>query len=691
MRDAIELVVATREPDDIPAPATSSWHLSPSLARASLYIRHLVLQNFRCFGSERVAIDLAPGLTALIGANGSGKTAVFHALLRLFGVTNDTRRVRRGDFHVPNAETSPAQQRSLVVEAILEFPELSAGNAVGTAVPEFFRHMAAEASGVLRCRIRLDATWEEDGSAEGAVEERRRVVTTFEEQFQESDCVNLTAVDRARVQCIYVPALRDGASQVTAFLRGRLWRAVQWSSGTRSAHHEAGEALRGAFAAEPGVAAIELALATRWAELHAAGTETQPLLRPMDDRFDTFVRRSEMVFHPGDAGRDRGVEDLSDGQRSLLHLALVATTLDVERALPTFDPTHFDAEAVAPPALTVIAVEEPENTLRPFYLARIVRQLQDLSQGESGQALVSSHSASMLSRIPPSDVRHFSTNAADRTSTVRPIRLPEGDEDASKFVREAVHIFPELYFARFVVLGEGSTEEVVLPRVADAMGLPVDRSFVAIVPLGGRHVNHLWRLLSDLGIPHVTLLDLDLGRWGGGWGRIKTAYQELLEIGLSPTDLFGTDLSGAALDDHLKAIGGRANSDRAGLQTAVTQLRSFGVFFSEPLDLDWSMLRAFPAAYMTLADDMAGPSQTGDAKAAALGDRSTPALYSPADDESFRWYRYLFIGRGKPSTHVRVLRAIDDVVLRDAAPEAMRALLSYAAERVAVPAASTRA
>jgi hypothetical protein len=99
---------------------------------------------------------------------------------------------------------------------------------------------------------------------------------------------------------------------------------------------------------------------------------------------------------------------------------------------------------------------------------------------------------------------------------------------------EAVRAYPELYFARFVILGEGASEQVVLPRLAEALDLPIDRSFVAIVPLGGRHVNHLWRLLNDLAIPHATLLDLDMGRFGGGWGRIKTTCAQLLANGVAP-------------------------------------------------------------------------------------------------------------------------------------------------------------
>jgi putative ATP-dependent endonuclease of OLD family len=59
----------------------------------------------------------------------------------------------------------------------------------------------------------------------------------------------------------------------------------------------------------------------------------------------------------------------------------------------------------------------------------------------------------------------------------------------------------------------------LLPWLAEAPDLLIDPAFVAIVPLGGRYVQHFWRLLSGFKIPYATLLDLDLGRQGGGFGR----------------------------------------------------------------------------------------------------------------------------------------------------------------------------
>lgn len=632
-----------------------------------MHIERIFLRNFRCFGPLGTGISLATSLTAFVGINGSGKTAVMGAFQRLFGVTGEQRRLRRRDFHVPSDEKVGLTERRLELEAILAFPELDGGTAT-TAVPEFFQHMAADENGHLKCRLLLRATWTDDGTTEGSIDESYWAVRTLGD-FKPEDCVQLKAVDRARVQFIYVPATRDGASQVASFLKGRLWRAIQWSDKVKTTLGDAGKALNDAFSNEDAVLRIEQTLQQRWSQLHTAGTDARPVFRPIDTRIQEFIGHVEVVFKPGEDGRDRDVRELSDGQRSLFHLALTAAALDTEAAIASHSPTGFLPGEVLPPALTLIGLEEPENTLAPFYLSRILGQVQELSESAGAQAVVSSHSASILARVEPEAVRHFRLHR-NRTAVVKAIHLPDGAEEASKFVREAVRSYPELYFARFVILGEGATEEVVLPRVARALGLPIDKSFVAMVPLGGRHVNHLWKLLQELEIPYATLLDLDWGRSGGGWGRVRDAFAQLLTNGIPASALFATpDSTDPTEAKQLAVIGAKSPIDYTGMDAYLAALERQGVYFSAPLDLDLSMLQAFYAAYTVVPAGLRGPSPTGDAKPAVLGDEGSNTAYGNNFDDAFRWYRYLFLGRGKPSTHVRVLSGLTDEQVKASAPE----------------------
>jgi hypothetical protein len=47
----------------------------------------------------------------------------------------------------------------------------------------------------------------------------------------------------------------------------------------------------------------------------------------------------------------------------------------------------------------------------------------------------------------------------------------------------------------------------------------------------GRYVGHFWKLLTELEIPHATLLDLDLGRVHGGPMTIIRIVEQLRDNG----------------------------------------------------------------------------------------------------------------------------------------------------------------
>jgi putative ATP-dependent endonuclease of the OLD family len=64
-----------------------------------MHIETVTLQNFRCFRAEPTIVSLGKDLTALIGANGAGKSAFIEALRRVFEVTRDERILSRADVH----------------------------------------------------------------------------------------------------------------------------------------------------------------------------------------------------------------------------------------------------------------------------------------------------------------------------------------------------------------------------------------------------------------------------------------------------------------------------------------------------------------------------------------------------------------------------------------------------------------
>jgi hypothetical protein len=202
--------------------------------------------------------------------------------------------------------------------------------------------------------------------------------------------------------------------------------------------------------------------------------------------------------------------------------------------------------------------------------------------------------------------------------------------------------------------------------------------------LGGRYVSHFWNLLSNLCIPYATLLDLDLGRAHGGSALIANVISKLLEINndlrenvlvkegaINPqtvSELMNSDLLVKGHEHHwLKA------------------LRAEGIFFSFPLDIDFTMLRAFSTSYQHPNPGGRGP--RGDAsairekKSVTLKTGGNPELYEGSYDEEFKWYPYLFLSRSKPETHVAALARIgDDRLMVENAPQGLKDLINHLKE-----------
>lgn len=653
-------------------------------------IESVTLKGFRCFGPDGATIALGDNVTSLVGANGSGKTALLQALSRLFGVTASQRRVVARDFHLPADRQELQSGDHLSVDVVISFPELVGAGAdeLGGAVPEFFLQMGANAPGEpLTARIMLVATWTDDGTPAGNVDEDVRWIPTLGNDYEWDQCQKVQAVQRATIQLVYVPATRNVHEQVTALLKGRLWQAAKWSDEFRQASAKSAQQIQEAFQDEDPAKFVLERLEARWRQVHEADTDTKPILRLVESRFEEFVRRADFAFFPDEAGQERSLADLSDGQRSLFHIALTAATLEVERdafALP-HDESAFDQEKLHRAHLTLLAIEEPENSLSPFFLSRIIAQARDIGELDTAQVLLSSHSAAILSRIEPEEVRYFRLDRATRTSTIRGLTLPANDEEASRYVRLAVRAYPELYFARFVVLAEGDSEQLVIPRIAEAMGIALDPSFVPIVPLGGRHVTHFWRLLRDLQIPYATLLDFDIGRTHGGANMIRSINEKLTGLG------HGLEHTTPALmgEIDLAQIGNLEDEDLWVTYEENEWLQAMeerAVFFSDPLDLDFSMLEAFPNAYRQTNPGGTGPGTSdvalANAKKATLKTNGDETLYGDGYDDEFRWYPYLFLNRSKPETHIAALTRINDDDLANGAPAPLKALIVHVKEAI---------
>jgi len=665
-------------------------------------ISRLTLSNFRCFGAKPTIIEL-DDITTFVGGNACGKTAVLSALARLFGVSPGDRGIRKSDFHLSPA-TNPASvsELSLFIEARIEFPELQdEEDRPGEAVPECFRQMSVDAPQESpSCRVRLDAKWTKTTLPEGEVEESLVWVSTAEKVVKDEDTSRMTGDQRSRIHVLYVPASRDPAKQLrqtAGTLLHRLLGAIRWSASIRQKVEEASNESNKAFRAEPGVAVIEEMINHSWTALHDFRLLKNVHMRPLNPQFEDLLHQVEMVFSPGEGAAEQPTERLSDGLRSLFYLTLIASVFHAEDhaiqdAAENGQNSPLRGEELDAPSLTILAIEEPENHLAPHYLGRILKLLSEIAGSHRAQAILTSHSPAILRRIDPASVRHLRLDPKTHETIASRITLPKEADEAHKYVRQAVKAYPELYFARMVVLCEGDSEELILPKLCELAEVPVDPSFISVVPLGGRHVNHFWRLLDELSIPYVTLLDLDRERETGGWARVKYVMDQLLILGESKRNLLEFEdkhgKKSVLTDEGYAKMLEWSEANHQQLRQWLNALETYNVFFSYPLDIDFAMLRRFPKAYQ-LAKSGRGPripdrEKSPDAfkkrlrsacQAVLKSEQSRGITYSRDQREAFIWYQHLFLGRGKPSTHILALNELQPRLLWKKAPVRLKRLI----------------
>lgn len=638
-----------------------------------MYIESLRLKNFRCFGEMPTLINMNPGVTGFVGDNGAGKSSALEALKRLFSPIASEQKLRKPDVHFGVAEDSQSvDEREIVIDVVFGFFD-------ETAIPHVFNDIFFNASDQsLKVRLVLEGRYVKAESYEDDIEIKFYTVRTLDDFPFGPDDERKTPL-RGRptqfAELVYIPAQRDSLGVTRHALKNvlkRIERSANWDDETKSQSQEFAKQLEDSLNDVTAIRSVTQDLKSFWGALHDGHYDAYPLISVVATEFEQLIRDLTLRFEKSPGGGQRQLEELSEGQVSLLYFALSATLHNLIWQMEAKAPANlegFKSLDFVPAPLTIFALEEPENHLSPFYLPRLISLIEDLIKTGSAQSFITSHSTSVLTRIPPRNVRYFRNCRSSLVSSVKEMPLPEKDSDEDNFLHQVILSNPEIYFARLVIIGEGDSERIVIPRIAKAFGITLDPSFIAFVPIGGRHAQHLWRLVNGLDIPCITLLDFDLGRHNAGMGRIKNAVKWLTE-------------SGHAFDSSISIPTNEQLSPKI-VDSWVKWLRQNGVFYSTYLDLDMMMIQAFPDAY--------APSRTFDAAKddhekiaktvfgdSGQGNVDLNRIGSPFTNDELFTYKNLFKSRSKPASHYKALANLDDATITANCPETLRSLIEAA-------------
>lgn len=675
------------------------------------------LYNYRSFGESEQTINFDE-LTALIGNNSSGKTAALAALNTIFSENTSDRNLERSDFFLPkDRNPEDIEKQNLYVEAVFHFDELQNGeSSTSYAIPTFFDSFVIDASGQAPyLRIRLEATWEEGSNIEGIIESSISYITCPEAgEITEKDRRIAKRHELSLIRMIYVPAVRDPSKQLrnaSGSMMYQIMNSINWKDATKDNVKGIIQNLNDEFLKENGVSILKEAIHDEWEEYHSDSRYSNAELRFNSTNIDSAIKKAEVLFSPTVTGREYSIDEMGDGLRSLFYISMVDSMLDVEKKIQEEIDNGRDLSfSKTPPILTIVAVEEPENHIAPHLLGKLVSKLRNISIKGNSQTILTSHSPAIVKRVSPEELRYFRLLPETLSTQIHKITLPDKETlvEQYKYVKEAVKAYPELYFAKLVIFGEGDSEEILIPKFLEANGNGIDSSGISIVPLGGRHVNHFWRLLNNLKIPHVTLLDLDRERDGGGWGRIKYVIKQLIEQGYDREELLRVE-KGVLTDQKLENMNTWDVKQTEIMKGWINMLEKYNVFFSSPLDIDFLMLENLKEKYKDTLSEKEGPRITNkdvngknvtvmirdiendepesqvyqerikcDIKNTLKECGGEGATYSDAQRKLMIWYTYFFLNRGKPSTHISALSQLDESDLLPNMPDVISRLIDAA-------------
>lgn len=624
-------------------------------------IQKIELLNFQCFGEEPTSIEMEEDITCLIGNNGSGKSAVIKAIQRMFGNVAEDRTIVKSDFHIcPHETDTDIRGKQLYIDIVFEFKDGEETEKLAFFSPVIYQNRENK----FCSRMRLEATWSDEEYEDEVSSTLFWVLTEDDVDFGDESPLKIKVEnhERRQISLIYIPATRDTKSILRNDMRRiikKIERYADVSDANRTEIEADSKSLGEKVSNLQAIQSVQSVINTVWQKAHDNTLQHYKdiKLEVVASKFEDLIKSLLLKLCPAETADAKDITELSDGQVSLLYFALSMALYDLETMHAKHGLDGIKEQDYEAPIFTILALEEPENHLSPFYLSRIMSLLEEKSKSGSIVNIITSHSPNVVRRMKRVEqVRFLRQEFAEdeRKSIVSKILLPANKEDEDyKYINQAILTHPELYFSKLVVLGEGDSEEIVLPAISQKSGYDFDSSFVSFVQLAGRHVNHMWRLLKDLNIPYITLLDYDCGRHGGGNGRLTNASSKL----------------------ELPAT------------TTKKQLEEYSVYFSYPLDLDMVMITAFPDYY----PDNGNTDTHEDLVRAVLGKKGDESAYTVPNsffsDEMLKKYRYLFKTRSKVASHYLACEAIknmDDMSFFKKRPEVLGKIIEKIRETLGV-------
>ncbi len=481
-----------------------------------MYIAEIQIENFRLFGSADSAFVLAlnPGLTALIGENDAGKTAVIDALRLVLGTRDqDMLRIDPIDFH----QDAPGRERANQIVIRLTFRGLTTADR--GAFSEFLTYETNDGT----VETALIITWVAKRNAKE--ESSRRVLAPEWRTGANGDGPLLDFGARSLLTATYLRPLRDAERAMRAGRGSRLSQILQHTkeirdTGTRFDRHAGapidpktlsvlglGDYASHLFGESEGIkqtrkrlnedylAPLSFANDLLLARIGVAGAQEDSLrLRQLLEKLELTLTASA----DAESAHGRGL-----GSNNLLFMACELLLLAAESD-----------------GFPLLLIEEPEAHLHPQRQLRLMSFLQEQarkerSDGQRIQIIVTTHSPNLASNLHLDNLALIKGGHAFSLCQGKTKLSPSDYRFLERFLDVTK---ANLFFARAVLIVEGDAENILLPAIAKLLDRDFHQHGVSVVNVGGVGLGRYARIFMRedpakdgiINIPVACVTDMDV-------------------------------------------------------------------------------------------------------------------------------------------------------------------------------------
>ncbi|MEF7609551.1 AAA family ATPase [Enterococcus casseliflavus] len=447
-----------------------------------MYLKKITLKNFRKFGGDAsknyLEVNLHPGLNVIVGENDSGKTAIIDAIKLLLGtVSEDFDRIQDEDFY---CNSEGFFSGNFFIEGI--FDDLDT-NEAGL----FLEWLSFNEKGNYQLRLVLEVTKKKNDNGQEFIE--RQLLAG------EKNCeTKIDSKARSLLRATYLKPLRDANSELRPGFKSRLAQILRAHSSFKQLPEEK-HALESVM--EKANFEIESYFSEEYEEGKSIKSDIESILSEFYDIKDSDKANTDFSVTPANLKSILNKLSLNSNSINLglgnMNLLFIATELLLLN-------NNASINSVGP---HVTLIEELEAHLHTQAQIRLVKYLEQIvKQGETTQFILTSHSTHLVSSISPKNLIYLNNGNAYPLSHQYTLLKNEDYEFLERFLDSTKS---NLFFAKGLILVEGDSEMLVIPAIAELIGLPLHQYGISLVNIGGTSFERYIKLFSTNDSPSINL------------------------------------------------------------------------------------------------------------------------------------------------------------------------------------------